>query len=86
MLLASPLTSVTASAASHVFALHYEIIHEKMNRDVLTLFAQMLSTCSFEDQLTLFVFGPFKARILMPGFYFCGAMLRVLDNADVERL
>lgn len=27
-----------------------------MNRDVLTLFAQMLSTCSFEDQLTVFLY------------------------------
>jgi len=35
---------------------------------------------------SFFVFEPFKARILMPGFYFCGAMLRVLDNTDVERL
>lgn len=58
---------------------------EKMNRDVLTLFAQMLSTCCFEDSLTVFVFGPFKARILMQGFHFCCAM-RVLDNADMKKL
>lgn len=39
-----------------------------------------------KTNLQFFVFEPFKARILMPGFYFCGAMLRVLDNTDVERL